>query len=114
MYRGSSIGQLAGLSNPAVQSATPTVGQTVNVVGSVINNVLLALTPAGTLATLTVALPNDASSFIGQVVRVSTSAAVTLLTVNGAASILNAPAALLAGANIGFQKTAADTWQRMQ
>lgn len=70
------------------------------------------LTPAGTLATLTVTLPANATSQLGQFARITTTQTLTALTVNGAGTILNNPTTLTAGTTVAFQKVANDTWAR--
>jgi hypothetical protein len=107
MLRGSSLIAMP----PVVEAYTPTAGQTV-VLADNANSRIVQLVPAALLATLTVTLPTDANSVIGQVVRISSSKAVTLLTVNGA-TIIGAPSGLILGDNIGFQKTGVNTWARM-
>lgn len=95
-----------------VQTATPIAGQTMLMTDDA-NDGTLWLTPAGTLATLTVTLPSEANSRIGQVRRVGSSRAVTLLTFNGATTILNAIAALALNDCVEFHKVAANTWARL-
>lgn len=67
-----------GRSLESVQAAAPTTGQTVTVSSG---TTALLLNPAGTLATLTVTLPS--SPVDGQPLIISTSQALTALTVNG-------------------------------
>lgn len=75
-------------------------------------NVLMWIT-SGLLATLTVTLPTDGGSFIGQEVQIGTAGGVTILTLNGpGATILNGITALAAGALNTFEKVAANTWAR--
>ena len=97
----------------AQQQATPTTGQTVQIT----NNALLGLTvinPAGTLGALTVALPLDASSSIGQIERIAFMKAITALTINaGAGMVYGVSSTALLGDNIAFQKIAANTWTRL-
>lgn len=101
--------------NDVMQTATPVppvAGGTV----AIVNTGMMGLTvinPAGTLATLTVNLPADASSKIGQIERICFLRAITLLTIAGATTILGAPASAALGDNIGFQKVASNQWVRM-
>lgn len=101
--------------NDVMQTSTPappTTGGTV----TIINTGMMGLTvinPAATLATLTVNLPADATSKIGQIERICFLRAITLLTVAGATTILGAPASAALGDNIGFQKVAANQWVRL-
>jgi len=101
--------------NDVMQVATPappTAGGTVTVINSGLTG-LTVINPAGTLATLSVTLPADAASTIGQVERIAFLKAITALTINGATTILGAPLSAVLGDNIGFQKVAANTWTRM-
>lgn len=93
------------------QANVPSTGQTVAMAGGDADGSLV-LTPAGTLAALTVTLPPDASSVIGQTRRIITTQAITALTVNGATTIINAPASMGAGTTVTFEKIAANTWIR--
>lgn len=99
------------LGEPAIQTASPTAGQTV-VMTADSKDRTLYLTPAGTLATLTTTLPANATSRVGQIARIGTSQAITLLTIDGAATILNTVTSLAIGA-VTFQKVAANTWIRV-
>jgi len=80
------------------------------------SDVHLMLTPAGTLATLTVTLPLSTALRDKQEVLVSSSQIITALTVgaNGASSIVGTPTAMTAG---GFFKLKYDlittTWYRI-
>jgi peptidoglycan hydrolase-like protein with peptidoglycan-binding domain len=97
----------------AVQYATPTTGQTVQAVNDSQDRTLV-LTPAGTLATLTVTLPSEASSRVGQALRIFTSANLTALTVNGATTLYNMPTSLAVGDLISLRKVGANMWARLQ
>lgn len=92
--------------------APPVAGGTVTITNTGMNG-LTVINPAGTLATLTVNLPSDSTSRIGQIERIAFLRAVTALTIGGATTILNAPASALLGDNIGFQKVAANQWVRL-
>jgi hypothetical protein len=94
------------------QTATPLAGDTV-IGTATASNLLTWITPAGTLLTLTYTLPSNASSVIGQVVRIGSSQAVTTLTINGATTILNTITALVAGACVQLIKVADNTWTRL-
>lgn len=99
------------LLRPSVQHASPLSGDTV-----VMNNTqrvnTLWLTPAGALATLTITLPNDVSTELGQIVFIGSTKAVAALTINGASVIFNAATSLLANELLSFQKIDLDTWVR--
>lgn len=97
---------------PVVTVATPTTGQTVAVTNDSRDRTLW-LSPAGTLAALTITFPSDANSRLGQIVRLGSSQVITALTLNGA-TILNTAATLAsAGDMYSFQKVAANTWARL-
>lgn len=93
-----------------IQTATPAAGQTVAMTADS-NDRTLYLTPAGTLATLTVTMPADATSRLGQIARVASTQGVTLFTINGG-TILNLVSSLNAGDCVTYQKVAANTWIR--
>lgn len=94
-----------------VQSASPTSGQTVTMEQGG-NNTTLWLTPAGPLASLTVSLPGEAVSWMGQLCSVGTSQPITDLTVNNATTIFNNVTTLSAGDLYAFKKVAPNTWSR--
>jgi len=96
----------------AATPAPPSTGGTVTVTNTGMSG-LTVVNPAGTLATLTISLPADAASQIGQIERIAFLKAITLLTISGATTILGAPLAAVLGDNIGFQKVAANTWTRI-
>lgn len=91
-----------------IQTVTPTTGQTVQMLDNQ-NDGTLFLTPAGTLATLTVRFPSDANSVLGQIRFVGSTQAITSLTMTNAV-FLNAIPALNANDFYAFQKVAANTW----
>lgn len=97
---------------PRVVSSSPTAGATV-VMTADDRDEVQDFTPAGTLATLTVTLPANATSRLGQISRVNSTQTITALTVNGAATIRNNPSTLTANNSVAFQKVASDTWQRL-
>lgn len=72
---------------------------------------LLLLNPAALLVSLTINVPDDALSRIGQERRVYAGKAVTLLTIaNG--TILNPPTTLALGDGFTLVKVAANTWAK--
>lgn len=97
----------------SVQTVTPTAGQTVVMTDDSLDG-SLNLTPAGLLATLTITLPSEANSRIGQERRINTTQALTALTIGGASSILNTVTTLALGGSVTFEKIAANTWIRVQ
>lgn len=111
MLRGVSSTAAANVT-PAVTNSTPTTGATVIFTDDSRDRILW-LTPAGTLATLTVTLPTNANSRIGQVVRVGATQIITLLTINGATNILRNVTAMAVNDVFSFIKVANDTWARV-
>jgi hypothetical protein len=78
--------------NLATQFATPTTGQTVTVTTG---NTWLNITPAATLAALTINLPTDRTD--GETVLVNSTQTLTALTVSGASTtVVGAPTTLAA------------------
>jgi len=96
-----------------MQTSAPTTGSTV-VCTDTNDNAHLVLTPAGTIATLTVTLPTNANSSVGQRVTISSSAEITALTVSGSGlTVTRATLPLAAGGAITYQKTAANAWRNI-
>jgi putative copper export protein len=73
------VASVAALGKPASQYASPLTGATVAV--TVAGNAWLILTPAGTIAALTVTLPQ--SPVDGDTLRVTSSQTITTLTLGG-------------------------------
>lgn len=98
-----------------VTTSTPTTGGTVTF-GTAKSDELLNLTPAGTLAALTVTFPTNTNSRIGQVISVRSSQIVTALTLSASGLTLNdvnTPAGLQPNVTYRWQKVAASTWVRL-
>jgi hypothetical protein len=95
-----------------VQPVTPTSGQTVQMTDNSTDGTLF-ITPAGTLATLTVLFPTDANSVLGQIRFVGTTQAITSITMSGA-TILNVFSSMNANDCFGFQKVTTNTWIFLQ
>jgi len=93
------------------QTSSPTTGQTVAMTSDDKDRTL-ALTPAGTLAALTITFPSNAASRVGQLVCISTSQAVTALTATAGQTISGFPSSAAAADFFTFQKVAASTWRR--
>lgn len=108
---GSVLGSVGG-GGGAPQLASPLTGTTVVMTDDAVSGSLY-LTPAGTIAALTVTLPTNANSVIGQKETIVTSQTITALTVDGATTILGNPTTLAAGGSVTFQKMAANTWARV-
>ncbi len=98
-----------------MQAASPLTGGTVNLTDDERSG-FLYLTPAGTIATLTVNLPSEAKSIIGQVKRFVSSQTVTTLTVaqaGGGLVGIGIPTTIGAAAPFALVKVAANTWALM-
>lgn len=95
---------------PVQQFAAPTTGQTVTVTTG---DTWLLITPAGTLAMLTITLPTDRTD--GEIVRVTSSQILTALTVGGAGTTVNgAPTAMTANGFFEMAYSATlDAWYRV-
>jgi len=94
----------------STQTAAPANGGTVPATDTP-KDLDIWLTPAGTIASATVTLPQNGP--IGQVVTIGTSQAITLLNLTGAGSILNALNTLNAGDVFQMKKLSATTWARL-
>lgn len=93
---------------PGQQFAAPATGATVVVEAG---DTWLLLTPAGTLATLTVTLPTATD---GQIVRVTSSQILTALTVGGGSTVNGAPTAMAANGYFTMAYSATlNVWQRI-
>lgn len=96
-----------------VQAATPTAGGTVTISDSNYDTTVI-LTPAGTLATLTVVLP--AAPFNGQRVLITSTQIVTALTLDdGAANTSGATTALAVNTAVEYVYRASNTtWYKIR
>lgn len=99
-----------------VSASTPVAAGTVTANANSQDETLY-LTPAGTLATLTIKVPADGSSRLGQIERIWCHGhAVTALTMSGTGSptfLGTALTALATDTPYAFQKVAANTWARL-
>lgn len=96
---------------PVQQFAVPLTGTTVTVATG---DTWLIVTPAGTLAALTITLPTDRTD--GEIVRVSCSQILTSLTVGGAGTTVNGAPTTLAAVNGFFEMAYSGTlnaWYRV-
>lgn len=85
------------------QIVVPTTGQVVTL-NAQTQDMWLVLNPAGALASLTVTLPPQSSAFDGQQVTVTTTQAITALTIGGnGATVYGSPGTLLAGGLVTFK-----------
>lgn len=96
---------------PVQQFAVPTTGQTVTVATG---DSWLIITPAGTLATLTISLPTDRTD--GEYVLINTTQTLTALTISGAGTTVSgAPTTLAANAFLRMRYTATlNSWFRTE
>lgn len=97
-----------------IQAASPVTGATVTF-GTQVTDIDLFLTPVGTLATLSIAFPADANSYVGQVLSVFSTQIVTALTVSVSGGTIygSAATALAAGGVLAYKKLAANVWFRL-
>lgn len=94
-----------------VTKLSPTTGQTVSFANSDVDQIIY-LAPAGTLAALTVQLPSEASSRVGQRVTICSSQIVVSLTINGATTVLNTVTSMVVSDCFTFVKIDANTWAK--
>ncbi len=81
----------------SIQYSAPTTGSSVSIVTPNGMDAWLVLTPAGTLATLTIILPQVATAISAQEIVVNSTQAVTTLTINGnSGTVIGAPTSLAA------------------
>lgn len=85
---------------------SPVNGATFQIVDN--PSVLVWLTPASTLATLTVTLPTN-----GGTVLLGSKQEITSLTLNGASTIYNAPGTILAGELFALRRVEPGVWARV-
>ncbi len=96
-----------------VQNASPTNGQTVVMIDDDKDRTL-SLTPAGSLATLTVTFPSDANSRDGQIAIIASTHDITVLDVTPGVTVLGFVPSLSSNDAFAYQKTSANTWVRLQ
>jgi hypothetical protein len=99
---------------PIITPVSPLTGATVNM-NTQSRNETIDITPAGTIAALTVVFPANAASALGQIERIVSSQTVTTLTVTANSNTINGTAVttMVAGTVYGWQKVAASTWNRI-
>jgi len=107
--------KLVGGSFGTVTNSAPLTGSTVTVNANGADETI-NLTPAGTIATLTLLFPTNATSSVGQRIEVFTSQIVTALTVTVPGGTVGGDAltATTANGSYLFVKTAANTWLRLR
>lgn len=94
---------------PSLFTSSPTTGGTVTLPDQT-QDMTAYITPAGTLVALTIALPSDAVTVVGQIIRVFITQAITTLTL---ANIAPALASVSLNGSFTLQKVAANTWIRL-
>lgn len=97
---------------PALQTATPTTGQTVTMTDDDRDRTLW-IKPAAPLLALTIVFPTSATSRLGRIVRIGCTKAVTTLALSGPVSILNAEVAFAINDIFSYQEVETDTWLRI-
>lgn len=94
------IRQAGPPTDPTINVATPTVGQTVTVAQTTGTQII---DPAGALATLTLTLPICSAAYNGQMVRIGSTQVVTALTMTAAGgSISSALSSLAVGSTPAY------------
>ena len=93
------------------QNSAPTTGQTV-VFTDDSQDRTLSLSPAGALLALTITFPSDANSRLGQLACVTSSQAVTTLSLTGGVTVQGIATSLVLNDFFCYQKIAANTWRR--
>lgn len=104
--------QITGAVGPDVQTVAPASGATVQINDNA-KDTTLVVNPAGDLATLTINLPSEANSRIGQVIMIRARRNIAAVTLGGATTILGTVGSFLMDDAFVFQKTAANTWENM-
>lgn len=94
---------------PSLFTSSPTTGATVTLPDQT-QDMTAYITPAGTLVGLTIALPSDLVTVVGQIIRVFITQAITTLTL---ANIAPALASVSLNGSFTLQKVAANTWIRL-
>lgn len=102
---------LSIIPGPSVQKVVPASGDSVQMEDTMRDGTLL-VAPAAGISSLTVALPSELNSRLGQVRRIASTKAVTTLNITGA-TILNTVGSLSAGDCVQFLKIDTNTWTRI-
>lgn len=103
---------------PIVTAVTPLTGATITTAADA--NETIVITPAGTIAALTIVLPRSSDSQLGQIKRFNSTQIVTALTVSVAGSgTVTGPALTAAAVNTPYafqcvSLAGAGTWMRIQ
>jgi hypothetical protein len=111
---------LSYINGRSIQTESPSAGDTV-LVDTGTNDVSLYMTPAATLATMTLQFPDDNHSIIGQQIEIWSSHEITALTCIGnplgsptVPVINNPPNTILANGYISFRRVGAGQWTGLQ
>lgn len=94
---------------PVVKTASPANGASLAFDDNSIDQTYY-LTPVGLIAGVTVAFPANANSRVGQRLAIRSTQTVTLVTINGAGTIVSVTATLAGGTSMFFEKVASNTW----
>lgn len=95
------------------QTVTPSEGGTV-VIASDDKDRTLNLTPAANLTAITVTFPADSTTRIGQVIRIASTKAITTINLTGGVTVDGFVSSYSANDVFSYQKTAPNTWKRLQ
>lgn len=96
------------------QTIVPISGDTISMDDNSLNGGLY-INPAGTLATLTVNLPSNVASALGQTRTITSAKTLTVITTNqigGGVTLLNPVLSMTAGDSVTYRKVAANLWAR--
>jgi hypothetical protein len=106
------IGSSGGNLPVTTLAVTPTEGSTV-ACPNIPNDMSVQLTPALALNAITLTLPSEATSHIGQRVFIRSSLAIQQMTVTGGTTVDNAVVMFNPGDCVVFFKSAANIWSRV-
>lgn len=106
-----SLAQAKSLVNGYTDGVTPTTGQTV-AFRNTNDNGTLVIAPAGTIAALTISLPANATSDIGQEIFAAFEQTVTTVTITNG-TLMGSPGTASAGEGWLMKKTRASTWTKV-
>lgn len=98
---------------PNIQKVAPNSGDTIQMADTALDGTLL-IAPAAALASLTIILPTEAKSRLGQIRRIATTKAISALTLTGATSIMNTVSSLNGGDCVQYEKVDSNTWFKLQ
>lgn len=97
---------------PLAFDAVPTEGGTVTLPQKG-QDMIVNLNPAANLTAMTLVLPNEANSTMGQRIFVSSTRQITTMTATGIATVNNAQTTFSAGDNYVFFKNKPNVWSRL-